>query len=83
VEVQGHTDNQGAYYYNVKLSRDRAKAVKEALVKRKVDAKRLTSKGYGPSKPIADNKTKEGRQKNRRVQFKILKRTKKVPVKTK
>ena len=83
VEVQGHTDNKGPNYINIKLSRDRAKAVMDALINRKVEAKRLTSKGFGPTVPIADNNTEEGRQKNRRVQFKILKRTKKVPVKTK
>ncbi len=69
IEVQGHTDNKGSKPLNAKLSTDRAKAVMEALVKRGVEAGRLTSKGYGPDVPIADNKTDEGRAKNRRVQF--------------
>ncbi len=69
LEVQGHTDNKGAKAMNDKLSGDRAKSVKDALIKRGIDAARLTSKGYGMDKPVADNKTDEGRQKNRRVQF--------------
>ncbi|NUP06714.1 MAG: OmpA family protein [Polyangiaceae bacterium] len=72
LEVQGHTDNKGAKALNEKLSDDRAKSVKEALVKRGVDANRLQSKGYGMDKPIADNKTEAGRQQNRRVQFIVV-----------
>ncbi len=69
MEVQGHTDNKGSKQLNAKLSDDRAKAVREALTARGIEAGRLTSKGYGFDKPIADNKTDDGRQKNRRVQF--------------
>jgi outer membrane protein OmpA-like peptidoglycan-associated protein len=69
IEVQGHTDNKGSKQLNAKLSDDRAKAVMDSLVKRGVEAGRLISKGYGPDVPIADNKTDEGRAKNRRVQF--------------
>jgi outer membrane protein OmpA-like peptidoglycan-associated protein len=72
VEVQGHTDNKGAKALNQKLSDDRAKAVRDALVKRGIAEGRLVSKGYGMDKPIADNKTDEGRAKNRRVQFIVL-----------
>jgi OmpA-OmpF porin, OOP family len=67
-EIEGHTDNAGAADYNVKLSQDRADAVRQYLISTyHIAASRLTAKGYGPSKPIADNKTKEGRAKNRRV----------------
>jgi outer membrane protein OmpA-like peptidoglycan-associated protein len=77
VEVQGHTDSQGPRAVNVKLSQARAESVVKALVKRKIDASRLDPKGYGPDKPIADNKTPDGRQKNRRVQFIIMERKEK------
>ena len=72
IEVQGHTDPRGGRAYNIKLSQARAESVTKALVQRGIEAERLTSKGYGPDVPIADNDTDEGRQKNRRVQFKIL-----------
>jgi pyruvate kinase len=57
-----------------KLSSDRAKAVKDYLVEHGIKSKRVTSKGYGPENPIASNKTKAGRQKNRRIEFHILKK---------
>ncbi len=79
VEIQGHTDNAGSKALNTKLSQNRAEAVKKALVDRGIDAKRLTPKGYGPDKPIAPNDTAENKQKNRRVQFVILKREEKKP----
>jgi outer membrane protein OmpA-like peptidoglycan-associated protein len=79
VEVQGHTDNKGGPFYNQKLSELRARAVRDALIKRGIDGKRLKSKGYGQSKPIAPNSTEEGRAENRRVQFQILKRAGKAP----
>lgn len=69
VEVQGHTDNKGTPEYNEKLSSARAQTVRDALVKRGVDAKRLTSKGYGMTVPVASNDTELGRAKNRRVQL--------------
>lgn len=72
VEVQGHTDNRGAAAMNKKLSQARADAVKKAMIQRGVSADRLVTKGYGPDKPIDENGTDEGRQKNRRVQFVIL-----------
>ncbi|WP_437548607.1 OmpA family protein [Sorangium sp. So ce327] len=72
IEVQGHTDPRGGRAYNIKLSQARAESVMKALVQRGVEAERLASKGYGPDVPIADNDTDEGRQQNRRVQFKIL-----------
>ena len=78
LEVQGHTDNRGGKKYNMKLSDRRAAAVVKWLTKRgNVDATRLTSHGYGMEEPITDNDTPEGRQKNRRVQFKIVEKTSK------
>jgi OOP family OmpA-OmpF porin len=76
LEVQGHTDNRGGKRYNKKLSNRRAAAVVKWLVERGgVDSSRLTSQGYGMEEPIDDNSTAEGRQANRRVQFKILEKT--------
>jgi outer membrane protein OmpA-like peptidoglycan-associated protein len=73
VEVQGHTDNRGGKNYNRKLSQKRADAVRKWLVNYgQVDSGRLSSHGYGMEEPTSDNTTSEGRQKNRRVQFKIL-----------
>lgn len=71
IEVQGHTDNTGKAAVNKKISEQRAKAVMDYLVKKGVPAERLTAVGYGSEMPIADNKTKAGRAKNRRVEFKI------------
>ncbi len=72
VEVQGHTDNRGSKAMNKKLSQKRATAVVDWLVNRgKVEASRVYAQGYGLEQPIADNDTDEGRQKNRRVQFRI------------
>jgi OOP family OmpA-OmpF porin len=66
--IEGHTDNIGSKPYNDKLSLRRANAVKEQLVKKYgIDGSRLSTAGYGFSKPVADNKTEEGRQKNRRI----------------
>jgi OmpA-OmpF porin, OOP family len=76
VEVQGHTDNRGGKAYNRKLSQKRADAVKKWLVNYgQIDGGRLSARGYGPDEPLSDNLTPEGRQKNRRVQFKILEKT--------
>jgi outer membrane protein OmpA-like peptidoglycan-associated protein len=72
VEIGGHTDNFGAENYNLNLSERRANAVRNYLVKSGADASRITAIGYGTSKPIASNQTKEGRRKNRRTEFKIL-----------
>lgn len=71
VEVRGHTDNTGSEALNQKLSEKRAKAVADELIKNGVAADRITSKGYGSSMPIADNKTAEGRAQNRRVAFDV------------
>ncbi len=74
VRVEGHTDNIGTPEHNLALSRDRARSVKNYLVSQGVDANRLATEGYGLTKPIADNATEDGRYKNRRVEFLILKR---------
>ena len=71
VEVQGHTDNTGKAEVNKTLSDKRANAVRDYLINKGVPAERLTAVGYGQEMPIADNKTKAGRAKNRRVEFKI------------
>ncbi|MCX2574228.1 OmpA family protein [Pedobacter sandarakinus] len=73
IEIQGHTDNIGDVKLNEKLSYNRANAVYEYLVSNKIDPKRLTFKGFGASKPIADNKTELGRKNNRRTSFVITK----------
>ena len=69
VSVEGHTDNVGSQESNKKLSNERAKSVLTAIVAQGIDAKRLTSTGYGQDKPIADNNIEEGRAKNRRVEL--------------
>jgi outer membrane protein OmpA-like peptidoglycan-associated protein len=71
VSIEGNTDNTGSAEHNMKLSQQRADNVKSFLVEQGIDAERLTAKGLGMTMPIADNKTKEGRQKNRRVDLVI------------
>lgn len=69
VLIEGHTDNVGGRTYNEKLSQRRADAAKKYLVEKfSIEANRLTTKGYGLTRPVASNATKEGRQKNRRVE---------------
>lgn len=72
IEISGHTDSKGANDYNLKLSDNRAKAVVDYLIKAGIPANRLVFKGYGEEQPIATNETDEGRQLNRRTEFKIL-----------
>ena len=69
VEIDGHTDNTGSAAYNMNLSERRAKAVMKYFVDKGVEAERLSTKGFGFTKPAASNKTKEGRAKNRRVEL--------------
>jgi OOP family OmpA-OmpF porin len=71
VEIQGHTDNVGGADANKKLSQERADAVAEYLKGKGFDANRLKSVGYGQEMPIANNSTRSGRSKNRRVEFKL------------
>lgn len=72
IRVDGHTDATGTEEYNVWLSDKRAASVKKYLEENGISASRIATKGHGPSKPVADNKTPEGRQKNRRVEVVIL-----------
>lgn len=71
IEISGHTDNVGKAESNLLLSDNRAKAVVNYLVSKKIEAKRLTAKGYGLTKPVADNNTEDGRAQNRRTEMKI------------
>jgi outer membrane protein OmpA-like peptidoglycan-associated protein len=71
IEIGGHTDSTGDKIKNQKLSENRAKAVLDYLLSKGIHASRLSSKGYGDTQPVADNKTEEGRAANRRTVFKI------------
>ena len=71
IQISGYTDNVGKDADNITLSTNRAKAVADYLIGKGIDAKRLTWKGYGAAKPIADNATEEGRAKNRRTEFTV------------
>jgi OmpA-OmpF porin, OOP family len=73
IEIDAHTDNVGSDDYNLKLSQARAESVLNYLVSNGIFVSRLKAKGYGSSKPVADNNSEQGRQKNRRVEFKISK----------
>ena len=72
IEISGHTDSRGSDEYNEKLSHSRAKSVVDYLIKEGIKSSRLEYKGYGESQPLATNDTEEGRQFNRRTEFKIL-----------
>lgn len=74
VEVSGHTDDVGKRDYNVDLSARRAASVKKYLTDAGIDASRIETRGAGPDEPIAPNKTKAGKAKNRRIEFKLLTR---------
>jgi OOP family OmpA-OmpF porin len=73
VEIAGHTDNMGTATYNQALSEKRAQAVKAYLVSKGISTNRLTTVGYGLTKPVASNATEEGRAKNRRVELTPIK----------
>ncbi|MFU8843702.1 MAG: OmpA family protein [Bacteroidales bacterium] len=72
IEISGHTDNIGAAAYNQKLSENRAKAVVDFLLQKGIDAERLQFMGYGMTQPVASNDTDQGRQQNRRTEFKVV-----------
>ena len=78
VSIEGNTDNTGSEEFNMTLSQQRAENVMNFLVEQGISENRLTAKGLGMTMPIADNTTKEGRQKNRRVDLVITDRTQKV-----
>jgi len=73
IEIAGHTDNTGTSEINLKLSQDRADAVRNYLLKKGISSDRVTAKGYGDTEPVADNSTDEGKQKNRRTEVRIMK----------
>lgn len=72
VSIEGHTDNIGDPAINLSLSKRRAQAVKKYLISKGIDGKRLFADGFGSSRPIASNAAPEGRKKNRRVEFLIM-----------
>ncbi|MEX8546529.1 MAG: OmpA family protein [Mucilaginibacter sp.] len=72
LKLAGHTDNTGSAALNLRLSKDRAEAVKQYLVSKGANTSRIEATGYGQTQPIASNKTAAGRQKNRRVEFTIF-----------
>ncbi|GAB1445685.1 OmpA family protein [Flammeovirgaceae bacterium] len=73
IELAGHTDNRGLQVHNVRLSRERVEKVREYLISKGINGKRITGKGYGGIKPIADNDAEVTRRLNRRVEFTIIK----------
>jgi outer membrane protein OmpA-like peptidoglycan-associated protein len=73
VEIAGHTDDRASAEYNKDLSQRRAESVKAYLVENGIAKDRIRAKGYGESEPVASNETEEGRQKNRRVEVRVLK----------
>ena len=72
IHVEGHTDRIGTQEYNQKLSERRADAVKAYLVSKGVEKNRVYTEGKGEKQPVADNKTKEGKAKNRRVEIEVV-----------
>lgn len=71
LDIEGHTSSTGTDKINIPLSKSRAAAVYDYMIKQGVDASRLTSEGFGSTKPVADNKTEKGRALNRRVEMKL------------
>ena len=72
IELRGHTDDQGTASFNMKLSEARAAAVANYLIGKGIDAQRLTTLGFGESKPVESNAKPEGRSRNRRVEYRVL-----------
>jgi gamma-glutamyltranspeptidase/glutathione hydrolase len=71
LDIEGHTSSDGNFNTNMRLSRERAETVKNYLIKKGVDPARLTSQGFGPTKPLNEGKTEEERALNRRVELKM------------
>jgi outer membrane protein OmpA-like peptidoglycan-associated protein len=78
IRIEGHTDDKGSDSYNQKLSEKRATSIMRYLVEAGIDPSRLMAVGYGEARPIEDNGTEEGRERNRRVEFTILEQDSKV-----
>ena len=74
IRIEGHTDSDASDGYNLKLSNNRAAAVRSYLESQGVEGNRMESKGFGESKPIADNNTDAGKEQNRRVEIHIVKK---------
>ena len=74
VAVQGHTDSRGSDAYNLRLSEQRAQSAREYLISKGIDAGRISAAGFGETMPIADNKTVDGQEMNRRVELKVVER---------
>lgn len=74
IEIQGHTDSIGSFEFNMILSQRRAESVKRYLVAHGIDPDRLVARGYGETMPIGDNRTREGQELNRRIEFVVLER---------
>nr|WP_228461650.1 OmpA family protein [Paracoccus liaowanqingii] len=72
IEAGGHTDSQGSEGFNAELSRSRAQAIVSAMEETGIDTANMTVRGYGESRPIATNETDEGREANRRIEFRLL-----------
>lgn len=72
IEIGGHTDSDGNDAANLKLSKERANAVRQALIERGVDERLLISKGYGETQPVAENDTPDNKFKNRRIEYKLI-----------
>jgi len=72
VEIAGHTDSDGSASYNQGLSQRRAESVRSYLVRKGISASRLTTVGYGESRPVASNATADGKARNRRIEFRVL-----------
>ena len=72
IEIQAHTDSMGEAAYNQSLSEKRANSVRDYMIAKGIAADRMVAKGYGETKPIADNGTRDGRAENRRVELKVI-----------
>ncbi|MFC1610803.1 OmpA family protein [Myxococcota bacterium] len=75
VRIEGHTDSRGSAKRNLKLSQDRADSVRQYLIEQGVHPDRLVAEGFGPEKPISSNRSRRGREQNRRVEFVIAEQT--------